>query len=69
MFYLKDKNGNFIQMNGTFYAKCPRCEKLHPVDLADLVRMDRDFDLSGTMVYCGECTEKLMGQAVERRYP
>lgn len=61
MFYMKDQQGNFIQMSGEFYAQCPECEKLHPVeDIVDIIRDCPDFDPYSTSIYCEDCTRKRM---------
>ena len=38
------------------YAQCPGCNKLHKVDLQDILQNIEGSDLGDTQVYCEQCT-------------
>lgn len=60
MFYMKDENGNFINLDGEFYYQCAGCGKMEEIDLVEMIRQDPDMDIFSTAIYCADCTKKRM---------
>lgn len=56
MFYaVENKKRVRIGYDNTF-AKCPGCNRLHKVDLQDILQNVEGADLAGTSVFCSQCT-------------
>lgn len=60
MFYMKDGNGNFINLDGEFYYQCAGCGKMEEIDLVEMIQQDSDMDIYSTAIYCADCTRKRM---------
>lgn len=61
MFYIKLNNCTRIEITDkNVFTTCPECGKEFHVDLMELLHDSTDFDLYGTLVYCDECSRKVL---------
>lgn len=60
MFRVVDKTtGAIVGLgNARFEAKCPDCGGWHTINLLELARLSKKFDLADCEAYCLDCWEK-----------
>ncbi len=58
MFYIKDEQGNPVELTGEMYTKCGYCGKEMEIELSDFVQWE-EADIYGTTMFCTtQCFEK-----------